>query len=133
MQPLAQAGHRLNVPLLPGGGHQSHLDAFDLLVAPAIRAFAPDLIVVASGLDANAFDPLARMQATSGTFRALASRPIDPVPGVRALNRLQKFMLEETRPGIPVMRNEETLSGVMARGRRCSPRRWPMARPGTPT
>lgn len=74
MRPPAEAGHSLNVPLLPGGGHQSYLDAFDLLVAPAIRKFAPDLIVIASGFDANAFDPLARMQATSETFRALAGR-----------------------------------------------------------
>lgn len=74
MAPPARAGQTLNIPLLPGGGHQSFLDAFEMLVAPAIRAFAPDLIVVASGLDANAFDPLARMQATSETFRALASR-----------------------------------------------------------
>lgn len=68
----AGLGANLNIPLLPGGGHQAYLDAFDLLVAPALRAFAPDIIVVASGLDANAFDPLARMQAHSGTFRALA-------------------------------------------------------------
>lgn len=70
-------GFNLNIPLLPGGGHQAYLDAFDLLVTPALRAFKPDLIVVASGLDANAFDPLARMQAHSGTFRALAARIAD--------------------------------------------------------
>src|SRR5690606_18746114 len=51
-----------------------YLDAFDLLVTPALRAFKPDIIVVASGLDANSFDPLARMQAHSDTFRAMASR-----------------------------------------------------------
>ncbi|MFP5076979.1 glycoside hydrolase family 3 N-terminal domain-containing protein [Rhizobium sp. YIM 134829] len=48
--------------------------------------------------------------------RPLGSRPIDPVAGVKALNRLQKFLLEETRLGIPVMSHEECLSGVMARG-----------------
>ncbi len=67
------AGFNLNIPLLPGGGHQAYLDAFALLVAPALRAFRPDMIVVASGLDANAFDPLARMQAHSETFRAMAN------------------------------------------------------------
>src|SRR5690606_22247027 len=67
-------GFNLNIPLLPGGGHQSYLDAFDLLVAPALRAFGPQIIVVASGLDANSFDPLARMQANSETFRAMAGR-----------------------------------------------------------
>jgi acetoin utilization deacetylase AcuC-like enzyme len=67
-------GYNLNVPLLPGGGHQAYLDAFDLLVAPALRAYRPEMIVVASGLDANAFDPLARMQAHTETFRAMAAR-----------------------------------------------------------
>ena len=66
-------GSNLNIPLLPGSGHQAYLDAMDLLVLPAIRAFQPDLIVVASGLDANGFDPLARMLAHSETFRAMAA------------------------------------------------------------
>lgn len=48
--------------------------------------------------------------------RPLGSRPVDPKEGVRALNRLQKFMLEETRLGIPVMAHEECLSGLMVRG-----------------
>lgn len=48
--------------------------------------------------------------------RPLGSRPIEPRDGVRALNRLQKFMLEETRLGIPVMAHEECLSGLMVRG-----------------
>jgi beta-glucosidase-like glycosyl hydrolase len=48
--------------------------------------------------------------------RPLGSRPVDPREGVRALNRLQKFMLEETRLGIPVMAHEECLSGLMVRG-----------------
>lgn len=70
----AGEGFNLNVELIPGMGHDSYLDAMTLLVEPAIRAFAPDLIVVASGLDANGFDPLARMQAHSGTFREMALR-----------------------------------------------------------
>lgn len=67
-------GYNLNIPLLPGGGHQAYLDAFDLLVAPALRAYKPDMIVVASGLDANGVDPLARMLAHAETFRAMATR-----------------------------------------------------------
>jgi beta-glucosidase len=48
--------------------------------------------------------------------RPLGSHAVDPVDGVKALNRLQKFMLEETRLGIPVMSHEECLTGIMARG-----------------
>ena len=65
------SGTNLNIPLLAGGGHQAYLDAMGVLVAPALRAFDPDLILIASGLDANAFDPLARMQANSETFREM--------------------------------------------------------------
>jgi acetoin utilization deacetylase AcuC-like enzyme len=70
----AGTGYNLNIPLLPGGGHDAYLYAYERLVAPAIAQFAPDLIVVASGLDANAADPLARMQATSATFAELTGR-----------------------------------------------------------
>ncbi len=48
--------------------------------------------------------------------RPLGARSIDPAEGVRALNVLQKFMIEETRLGIPVMSHEKCLSGIMARG-----------------
>ncbi len=41
------------------------------LVAPAITAFAPDVIVIACGYDAAPLDPLGRMLATAETFRAL--------------------------------------------------------------
>jgi acetoin utilization deacetylase AcuC-like enzyme len=64
-------GANLNIPLLPGCGHQAYMDAMQLLVLPALRAFAPDMIVIACGLDANGFDPLARMLAHSETFRLL--------------------------------------------------------------
>ena len=67
-------GHNINVPLPPGSGHAAYLHAFDAIAGPAIRAFAPDLIVVASGLDGGATDPLGRMLMHSGTFRALTER-----------------------------------------------------------
>ena len=48
--------------------------------------------------------------------RPLGTASVDPVRGVRALNRLQKRLVEETRLGIPVLAHEECLSGLMARG-----------------
>jgi beta-xylosidase len=48
--------------------------------------------------------------------RPLGSHGVDPRTGVRALNRLQKFLREETRLGIPVLSHEECLVGLMARG-----------------
>lgn len=65
------AGHNLNIPLPPGAGDEAYRHALDSLVAPAVERFRPDLIVVASGLDAGAADPMARMLAHSETFRAM--------------------------------------------------------------
>jgi acetoin utilization deacetylase AcuC-like enzyme len=59
------------VPLPAGSGHETYLYAFEKIVIPALKAYRPDLIIVASGLDANAVDPLARMLLHSESFRAL--------------------------------------------------------------
>jgi len=40
-------------------------------VLPALARFKPEMIVVACGYDANAMDPLARMQLHSDSFRAM--------------------------------------------------------------
>jgi beta-glucosidase len=48
--------------------------------------------------------------------RPLGSHTVEPVVGVRALNRLQKTLVEETRLGIPVLAHEECLSGLMVSG-----------------
>ena len=48
--------------------------------------------------------------------RPLGTHPVDPKEGVRALNTLQKFLVEETRLGIPAMSHEECLVGLMVKG-----------------
>ncbi|WP_137723356.1 class II histone deacetylase [Prescottella subtropica] len=67
----AGLGFNVNVPLQPGGGHAEYLYAMETVVLPTLARFEPDLVVVASGLDANTVDPLARMQAHSETFREM--------------------------------------------------------------
>ena len=63
----------------PGGftGDGGYLHAFDEVVIPAVRAFHPDLVLVACGFDAGIMDPLARQMVTSQGFRALARRVLD--------------------------------------------------------
>ena len=48
--------------------------------------------------------------------RPLGSHAVEPKKGVRALNRLQKFLVEETRLGIPALAHEEVLVGLMVQG-----------------
>jgi acetoin utilization deacetylase AcuC-like enzyme len=67
-------GYNINLPLPPGSGHGAYLAAFDRVVVPALERFAPDLIVVASGLDANGLDPLARMMCYGDTYREMTAR-----------------------------------------------------------
>ncbi len=65
----AGVGANLNVPLLAGSGDDAYRYAFERIVLPALERFQPELIVVASGLDASAVDPLARMQLHTGSYR----------------------------------------------------------------
>jgi acetoin utilization deacetylase AcuC-like enzyme len=73
----AGAGANLNVPLPPGSGHGAYLDTWQRVVIPALERFKPDLIIVSSGFDGSAMDPLGRMLAHSETFRAIARMTLD--------------------------------------------------------
>jgi len=70
----AGAGYALNIPLPPGTGDGGYLHVMDEVVVPAVRAFGPDLVLVASGFDAGVMDPLARQMVTSEGFRAITER-----------------------------------------------------------
>lgn len=69
----AGEGFNLNIPLPAGSGHDAYLHAMRQIVLPALERFAPELIVVACGYDANAVDPLARMLLHSDSFRAMTA------------------------------------------------------------
>ena len=62
----------INIPL-PITGDAGYLYALDQIVRPAAKRFKPELIIVASGLDANLFDPLARMYVTAEGFGKMAA------------------------------------------------------------
>jgi len=66
----------LNVPLPPGTGDDGYALAFEAVVEPAIRAHAPELLLVAAGQDAAASDPLGRMAVTVPGFRGWADRAV---------------------------------------------------------
>jgi len=77
----AGAGFNVNVELPPGTGDAAYLRAFEEIVAPVVDRFAPGLVLVACGQDANQFDPNGRQCVTMDGFyrlgeatRALAER-----------------------------------------------------------
>ena len=64
-------GYNVNVELPVGTGDGGYLRAFDKAVAPVVESFAPGLVVVACGQDANQFDPGGRQCLTMEGFRRL--------------------------------------------------------------
>lgn len=70
-------GFNLNIPLPPGTGHTGYLAAMRRLALPAIRDFAPDVVIIACGFDAAANDPLGRMLATAETFATMTQKVMD--------------------------------------------------------
>lgn len=70
-------GANLNVPLPHGSGMGAYLATFERVIAPAIRAFRPELLVVACGYDASALDPAGRQLLHSDAFRRLTELTLD--------------------------------------------------------
>ncbi len=70
----AGEGYNINIPLPPGSGVGAYEAVYDRVVIPALRAFRPELIVVPSGFDAGAHDPLGRMMMTGEGYRSLTAK-----------------------------------------------------------
>ena len=64
-------GYTLNLPLPAGSGDDEYLAATERQVLPALRAFAPELVIVAAGFDAHRRDPLGGMRVTTAGYTAL--------------------------------------------------------------
>jgi acetoin utilization deacetylase AcuC-like enzyme len=88
----------LNVPLQAGCGDDEYLEAFGEVVAPAVRAFEPELVLVSAGFDAHVDDPLAGMRVTADGFRELAARSAELGPRLAAV--LEGGYDPRTLPGL---------------------------------
>ncbi|MBB4661861.1 class II histone deacetylase [Conexibacter arvalis] len=73
----AGEGFNINVPLPPGSGDGAYEAAFERIVVPALERFEPQLILVASGLDASAMDPLGRMMLSPRGYGRIAEQLLD--------------------------------------------------------
>jgi acetoin utilization protein AcuC len=67
-------GACLNVPLPAFAGDEAILQAFERLIEPAVRAYAPDILITQTGVDAHHSDPLTHLTATLSLFPELATR-----------------------------------------------------------
>lgn len=110
----AGKGYNINLPFYPGSGEEIYLYAFDTIIAPAIRRYKPEVIIVACGFDANAFDPLGRILLYSESYRKLTAAVMglaDEVCEGRVLYTHEGGYAESYVPfcGVAVM---ETLSNI---------------------
>jgi acetoin utilization deacetylase AcuC-like enzyme len=69
-------GANLNVEIPPGSGTGAYLYALEQVVEPAVRTFAPDLILVACGFDASGQDAMGRMLLPAAAFGELTRRVV---------------------------------------------------------
>lgn len=67
-------GFTLNVPLRQGGGDQEITAALEQQIAPAVRRFNPDILLLSAGFDAHQEDPLGGMRVTDAGFRTVSAR-----------------------------------------------------------
>lgn len=70
----AGRGFTVNVPFPPGCGDAEYLAAFDRVLLPLARAFAPDLVFVSAGFDAADGDPLGSMRISPAGYARMTQR-----------------------------------------------------------
>ncbi|MEY4581951.1 MAG: hypothetical protein RL701_6654 [Pseudomonadota bacterium] len=75
----AGQGYTANIALPEASGPETYGAAFEQLVLPMLRSFAPELVLVSAGFDAHQRDPLAAMELDAPTYAALASSLLDLV------------------------------------------------------
>lgn len=107
--------YNINIPLPPGSGVGAYEAVFDQIILPALDAYQPELIIVPSGFDAGAYDPLGRMQMHSDGYRSLTQKIMvaaDKHCGGRVLMTHEGGYNTWTVPffGLAVL---ETLSGTL--------------------
>jgi len=73
----AGQGFNLNVPLPPGCGHNAYVEAMERLALPAVRAFDPDVLIIACGFDAAGMDPLGRMMCHTATYQTMTRQVME--------------------------------------------------------
>ena len=84
-------GNIWNAPLRPGDGGEHFKQAFESRILPALRNFAPDVVLISAGFDAHRDDPLANLQLTEPDF-AWATERIADVAGEHAGGRLVSML-----------------------------------------
>jgi len=63
----------INIPLPPGTGDKGFLKILERIIMPAIKQFAPEIIINSAGQDNHFTDPLANMKVTAIAYAQLTN------------------------------------------------------------
>ena len=66
-------GFTVNMPVPSGSGNEVHCSLVEHVVAPLIRAWEPQLVLVSAGFDAHRADPLATLTLTEAGYAAMTA------------------------------------------------------------
>jgi acetoin utilization deacetylase AcuC-like enzyme len=69
----AGEGYTLNLPVPGGSGDAVHGSLVEHVVAPLIRAWGPQLVLVSAGFDAHRADPLATLRLSAAGFAGMTA------------------------------------------------------------
>ncbi|MED3992360.1 class II histone deacetylase [Priestia aryabhattai] len=67
-------GYNINIPVPPLTGDEGYRYVFESIIAPVIKQFQPELIIISAGQDANALDPISRLMVTREGFKYMANK-----------------------------------------------------------
>ena len=70
-------GNIVNTPLDPESDGQAMRDAYETMIFPQLEAFAPDVLLISAGFDAEYRDPLAQLNWVADDFAWLTGRLMD--------------------------------------------------------
>ncbi|HVL48267.1 MAG TPA: histone deacetylase [Candidatus Thermoplasmatota archaeon] len=113
----AGLGYTLNMPVPAATGERGFDGLVEGLLLPALRAFAPDLLVVSAGYDAHAADPLGHLLLSSLYYHDLFSKLAAIAPVVAVLEG-----------GYDPVALGRSVAGSVAALAGASPPAWPEAR-----
>jgi len=78
-------GYSVNLPLEPFTDSAVYLPAFEAVVPPLVRAFAPDVVVAQLGIDSHRSDPLTHLELDVQGFARAVQRIVELAPRLVAL------------------------------------------------
>jgi acetoin utilization protein AcuC len=78
-------GYSVNLPLQPYTDDAVYAPAFEAVVPPLLRAFAPDALVLQLGIDSHRTDPLTHLAWTVQGFTKIVTRLLEFSPRIVAL------------------------------------------------